>query len=36
MLIKNKYDKIFIVWLLRYLRFKFENFELDVDIENYK
>lgn len=36
MLIKNEYDKIFIVWLLWYLRFKFENFELDVDIENYK
>lgn len=36
MLIKNEYDKIFIVLLLWYLRFKFENFELDVDIENYK
>lgn len=36
MLIKNEYDEIFIVRLLRYLKFKFENFELDVDIENYK
>lgn len=36
MLTKNEYDKIFIVRLLRYLKFKFENLELDVDIENYK